>query len=62
MSIVPALPYLFDHPVEHAVETVFHEGFRFFGGPEAVGDLPVTGRNELRLAEKKAVATKEKEL
>lgn len=41
MAAVPALPYLFDKPVEHVVEKVFHEGFKLVGGPQAVGeDLP----------------------
>lgn len=25
LAVVPALPYLFDHPVEHAVDTVFEK-------------------------------------
>ena len=44
LSVVPVLPYLFDRPVEEAVEYVFHEGFKAFGGMEAVGDAPKTGR------------------
>jgi fission process protein 1 len=27
LAAVPALPYLFDKPVEEAVEWVFHKGF-----------------------------------
>lgn len=51
LSVVPVLPYLFDKPVEAAVEYVFHEGFKAFGGQQAVGDAPKTGR-EHRLEEK----------
>ncbi|OBT62785.1 hypothetical protein VE03_07696 [Pseudogymnoascus sp. 23342-1-I1] len=51
LSVVPVLPFLFDKPVESAVEYVFHEGFRVLGGKEAVGDAPKTGR-EHKLEEK----------
>lgn len=47
LSAVPALPYIFDEPVEKAVEYVFHTGFLFFGGKAAVGDAPSTGREDL---------------
>jgi fission process protein 1 len=50
LSVVPVLPYLFDKPVEGAVEFVFHEGFKAIGGQKAVGDAPVVGR-EKRLEE-----------
>jgi fission process protein 1 len=33
--VVPFLPYLFDKPVEHAVEWSFHKGFEAFGGTES---------------------------
>ena len=46
LSAVPALPYIFDEPVETAVEFVFHKGFEFFGGHKAVGDTPSTGREK----------------
>lgn len=46
LAAVPALPFLFDHPVETAVEWVFHKGFETFGGPDAVGTAPATGREE----------------
>ncbi|KAM5451791.1 hypothetical protein MaudCBS49596_003619 [Microsporum audouinii] len=36
LSVVPALPYLFDKPVEEAVQWAFHNGFLMFGGPNAV--------------------------
>jgi fission process protein 1 len=35
---------MFDEPVEHAVEWVFHKGFETVGGPSAVGHSPETGR------------------
>lgn len=44
LAAVPALPYLFDKPVEEAVEWVFHKGFATFGGKDAVGDTLSTGR------------------
>jgi mitochondrial fission process protein 1 len=44
LAAVPALPFLFDEPVEKGVEWVFHKGFEVFGGPSAVGDSPSTGR------------------
>lgn len=28
---------MFDEPVEHAVEWIFHRGFELVGGPSAVG-------------------------
>ncbi|KAF2403343.1 hypothetical protein EJ06DRAFT_526931 [Trichodelitschia bisporula] len=62
LAIVPFLPYIFDEPVEHAVEWVFHTGFKAVGGPSAVGDRPVTGRDHLLAKESKAGAHKEKEL
>jgi fission process protein 1 len=62
LAAVPALPYLFDHPVEQAVEWTFHKGFEAVGGPDAVGGRPVTGNKELRIAESRAGAKKEKEL
>ena len=47
LAVVPFLPFLFDHPVETAVEYVFHKGFETVGGKEAVGNLPQTGREAL---------------
>ena len=58
LAAVPALPYLFDAPVEHAVEWTFYNAFKMIGGPGAVRERPVTGKG----AENKAGATKEKEL
>ncbi|KAI9158238.1 Mitochondrial fission process protein [Paramyrothecium foliicola] len=57
LAVVPALPTLFDEPVENAVEWLFHKGFAAFGGKEYVGSAPVTGRENL-LGQK----PKEKEL
>ncbi|KAM0432873.1 hypothetical protein ACHAPT_004575 [Fusarium lateritium] len=57
LAIVPFLPAMFDEPVENAVEWTFHRGFEMYGGKGAVGNAPVTGREELL---KKPV--KEKEL
>lgn len=67
LSVVPALPYLFDKPVEHAVDKVFYEGFKLIGGPEAVGETPETarGKEALRLAQAEMIKSstdKEKEL
>jgi mitochondrial fission process protein 1 len=44
LSVVPMLPYLFDEPVENAVEWAFHKGFALYGGKDYVEDLPMTGR------------------
>ncbi|KAK3115999.1 hypothetical protein LTR53_004113 [Teratosphaeriaceae sp. CCFEE 6253] len=41
LAAVPALPFLFDRPVEVATEYIFHKGFELIGGPEAVGHRPV---------------------
>lgn len=57
LAAVPFLPFLFDKPVEEAVEFVFHEGFKLVGGESAVGDTHATGR-ERELSRK----AKEKEL
>jgi mitochondrial fission process protein 1 len=62
LAVVPTLPFLFDKPVEEAVEWTFHKGFEFFGGPTAVHGQPVTGKKELRNAESQMGAKKEKEL
>jgi len=43
LAAVPALPFMFDKPVEHVTEWVFHKGFELVGGPGAVGkDVPAT--------------------
>ncbi|KAL2167033.1 hypothetical protein VTG60DRAFT_1829 [Thermothelomyces hinnuleus] len=51
LSVVPFLPAMFDKPVENAVEWAFHKGFETFGGPQAVGNAPLIGR-EKRLSER----------
>jgi fission process protein 1 len=54
---VPFLPYVFDKPVEDAVEFVFHTGFKAFKGDRAVGETPRTGREhqlEVKPKEKEA--------
>lgn len=62
LAIVPFLPYIFDEPVEKAVEWTFHKTFEALYGHEAVAGRPVIGQQELRQAESKAGAKKEKEL
>jgi fission process protein 1 len=37
LAAVPALPFMFDHPIETATEYVFHKAFETIGGPDAVG-------------------------
>jgi mitochondrial fission process protein 1 len=61
LAAVPALPFLFDKPVEEAVEWVFHKGFETVGGKEYVGDAPSVGR-EQALEQKHQKANQEKEL
>lgn len=62
LSAVPFLPYIFDEPVEHAVEWTFHQAFKAIGGEEAVGHRPPTGRHALQTEEAKNPREKEKEL
>lgn len=62
LAAVPFLPFLFDKPVEQAVEWAFHTGFETLGGPEAVGHRPKTGRQEAMNVEAKKGAVKDKEL
>lgn len=45
LAVVPFLPYIFDKPVEEAVEWTFHRGFEMAGGKAAVED--VTEKKEL---------------
>ncbi|KAM4054555.1 mitochondrial 18 KDa protein [Hirsutella rhossiliensis] len=47
LAVVPFLPTVFDKPVEHAVEWMFHKGFETLGGKQYVGDAPSTGRERL---------------
>lgn len=37
LAAVPALPFMFDKPVEEATEWIFHKAFATAGGPTAVG-------------------------
>ncbi|KAF4553019.1 Hypothetical protein D9617_8g050320 [Elsinoe fawcettii] len=62
LAAVPALPFMFDEPVEKATEWIFHKSFQFFGGPEAVGHRPETGRHTLLQHEAQAGAVRDKEL
>ena len=64
LAAVPALPFLFDKPVEEAVEWIFHKGFETFGGKDYVGDAPSTGREQIleQRHQKAAKQPKEKEL
>jgi len=61
LAAVPALPFLFDKPVEEAVEFVFHKGYETFGGKAAVGNAPATGREDI-LERHQQKSKKEKEL
>jgi fission process protein 1 len=40
LSVVPFLPYIFDHPVEEAVDWAFGTALRLYGGEDAVRPLP----------------------
>jgi len=62
LAAVPALPFLFDKPVEEAVEWVFHKGFGTFGGKEYVGDAPSVGREQALEQKTLKANRKEKEL
>ncbi|CAI6337123.1 unnamed protein product [Periconia digitata] len=59
MACVPFLPFVFDEPIEHATEWLFHNGFKFVGGPQAVG---VAGQKELSTAEKPTRGGSDREL
>lgn len=58
---MPALPFLFDKPVEEAVEWAFHKGFETFGGHSAVGDSPSTGREKVLKGRHQRASKKGKE-
>jgi len=62
LAAVPALPFLFDKPVEEAVEWTFYNGFKAIGGEKAVGTRHPTGRKKALQEESKQARTKEKEL
>lgn len=51
LAVVPFLPRMFDEPVEHATEWIFHNAFKAIGGEKAVEGRPATGVKELRAAE-----------
>ena len=59
---MPFLPYIFDEPVEKAVEWTFHKTLETLYGHDAVNGIPATGQKELRLAQSKLGSKKEKEL
>ncbi|KAF2098817.1 mitochondrial 18kDa protein [Rhizodiscina lignyota] len=40
LAAVPFLPFIFDKPIEHTIEWIFHKGFEVVGGPQAVAKLP----------------------
>ncbi|CAG7979354.1 unnamed protein product [Penicillium olsonii] len=40
LAVVPFLPYIFDHPIDEAVEWAFRTGLRAYGGEAAVRPLP----------------------
>ncbi|KAJ5632323.1 hypothetical protein N7490_008662 [Penicillium lividum] len=46
LAVVPFLPYLFDHPVEEAVDWAFGTALRVYGGEDAVRPLPAHARDE----------------
>ncbi|KAK4628837.1 hypothetical protein CLAFUW4_08454 [Fulvia fulva] len=60
LAAVPALPYMFDEPVEHATEWISHRAFEAVGGPKAVGK-DAEGRGA-GLEEKREGRKAEKEL
>jgi len=62
LAAVPALPFVFDQPVEHATEWVFHKAFLLIGGEGAVGERPETGRQAMRQVEAKEGKVRDKEL
>ncbi|MCJ1479442.1 hypothetical protein MMC13_008128 [Lambiella insularis] len=62
LAAVPFLPFVFDKPVENAVEWSFHKAFETFGGPEAVGHSPSIGREAQLQRDTAKDRAKEKEL
>ncbi|KAF2091364.1 hypothetical protein K490DRAFT_31502 [Saccharata proteae CBS 121410] len=62
LAVVPFLPYMFDHPIEQAVEWTFYNAFKALGGEKAVGNRPAIGRAELRQEEQSRGVAKDKEL
>lgn len=62
LAAVPALPFMFDKPVELATEYVFHKGFEIIGGPSAVGHRTAEETIDVGLGKTKQGVVKEKEL
>jgi fission process protein 1 len=62
LAAVPFLPFVFDKPVEEAVEWTFHKGFETFGGKKMVGDAPSVGREKALTTENKVADIKSKGL
>ncbi|KAL8243646.1 hypothetical protein R6Q59_009904 [Mikania micrantha] len=62
LAAVPALPYMFDKPVEEAVEWSFYHAFRTIGGESAVGARHATGRAEALTDETKKLNQHEERL
>jgi fission process protein 1 len=58
---VPFLPFVFDEPVEEAVEWTFHRVFKMVGGEEAVKGAKPTGREKELTLEARVEREKEKE-
>jgi mitochondrial fission process protein 1 len=57
LSAISVFPYVFDKPVEDAVEWIFYQMLKKFGGQEAVGDaLKIGRRNQLRMREAKLLS------
>lgn len=52
LAAVPALPYLFDKPVEEATEWVFHKAFETIGGPSAVNHTAPDSQRPQKVPEK----------
>lgn len=62
LAAVPVLPFVFDEPIEHATEWVFHKAFEAVGGPGAVRQRPEVGRAQLKDVEAVEGKRRDKEL
>ncbi|KAK5695755.1 hypothetical protein LTR17_024403 [Elasticomyces elasticus] len=62
LAAVPALPFMFDKPVEVATEWLFHKGFELVGGPEAVGHRHVAETLAVGPGKTRQGTSKDKEL